>query len=203
MKTLSQIKADILTILQDPSGAVFTPAELDLLIPQALAEISRSRPRRVIAVLTTTPGSRCLTLGEDEKLGLLRLSGPEDAPAVEYPVGEDPISLRSFTLFGDTLTILVDEAPAEAESVNLFLDKVHTLTESESTLDAELEVLLEDLAAARAAVNKARSHIGKINIGSASTPQQLESWGLAKLSETLGRLRSLARPGMYIEYPRS
>jgi hypothetical protein len=202
MKSLTEIENDVLSILQDSTHATFTTEELDLLIPQGLAEISRYRPYQTKITVTTTPGSRDLTLAEEDKPGLLWLEGPEGAPAVEYPVGQDPRTLRNFTRFGDIITILIDQAPAAAESVNLFLAKVHTLTEEDSTLDVELEDLLTNLVAARAAVNKARSYIGKINIGSANTPQLMESWGQMKLAETLHKLRKIARPAMYIEYPK-
>jgi hypothetical protein len=202
MKSLTEIKNDILIILQDSTHATFTTEELDLLIPPGLAEISRYRPYQVRSTLTTAHGSRDLTLPEEDKPGLLWLDGPEGAPAVEYPVDLDPRSLHNFTRFGDTLTILVDEAPSAAESVYLYLAKVQTLTEEDSTLDVELEDLLANLVAARAAINKARSYIGKINIGSANTPQLMESWGQMKLAETLHKLRKIAKPAMYIEYPR-
>ena len=104
MRTYQQIIEAALSTLQDSGYATWTDAELDSIFRSCLTEVSSVRPYQSKETLTTT-ASKKLTLTAENKRKFLAFSGPERAPAVEYPVDEDPISLHNFSRFGDELII--------------------------------------------------------------------------------------------------
>ena len=88
------------------------------------------------------------------------------------------------------------------ETVYLFCKKAHTLTATESTLARVLEKLLIFGVCGKAAIAKARDLIGKVNIGGATTPRQLQNWGTTQYGLFRSGLAELEQPDMYIEYPK-
>ena len=78
------------SMLQDTGNALFSTTEIGLLIPELLNEVSRARPRQTKETLTTTIGSKDLTLTGANKLGLLWVEGRE------YKVDLNPQSFRNF-----------------------------------------------------------------------------------------------------------
>lgn len=80
---------------------------------------------------------------------------------VEYPTRQDPQKFTKFRVFGDIVT-LPDITPSDGYEVFLYCNKVHTLTESSSTLDQPLEKVLVEGVVAKAAqswLNKMRDQI--------------------------------------------
>ncbi|MFA5378361.1 MAG: hypothetical protein WC455_21585 [Dehalococcoidia bacterium] len=67
------------------------------------------------------------------------------------------------------------------EVAYLYCAKPHTLTESASTLNPIMESLLILGTSGQAAINRAQSLIGSVNIGGASTPAQLQAWGATQI----------------------
>lgn len=79
----------------------------------------------------------------------------------EYPTRQDPQKFTNFRVFGDIVT-LVDITPTDGDEVFLYCKKVHTLTDSSSTLDQPLEKVLVEGVVAKAAqswLNKMRDQI--------------------------------------------
>lgn len=67
-----------------------------------------------------------------------------------------------------------------------------------STLfDPRIESAFIDMAAGQLAINHARSHIGAITIGAATTPAMLMNWGQAKLNDVKARLSNIIVPPNY------
>src|SRR3990172_8079348 len=100
---------------EDAANYRWTDAELARHIDRAVRELSLSVPLPAKATLTTTPGSRDLTITS--------LSGLVAVEAVEYPVGYYPPVYSPFSQWGDTLTLLVDSAPSGPESAYIYYGK--------------------------------------------------------------------------------
>lgn len=83
-------------------------------------------------------------------------------------------------------------------------DAVVTLADPSitSTLDVELEECLVDLVAGQASINKARTYMNKVNVGSSNrAPAELESWGMNKLALVMQRLRAMKKIRVSQIYP--
>ncbi len=91
---------------EDASNYRWTNDEIDRHIARAVKELSLAAPLSSQATLTTTEGSRDLSLAS--------LTGLVAVEAVEYPVGQYPPSYAPFSVWADTLTLLVDAAPLAA-----------------------------------------------------------------------------------------
>jgi len=116
----TEIRDAIEAILQDPTNLIFSVAELDVLIPLGLSELSWYKPRHVKETLTTI-ASKDLTLSTENKRNLLWVEN------LEYKVDEDPREFRNFTRWGDIVTIDITSIPTAGESVYLYLAKKHIL----------------------------------------------------------------------------
>lgn len=68
------------------------------------------------------------------------------------------------------------------EPVYLYCAKLHTLTEDTSTLTPQLEELLVVGVSGKAAIAKARSMIGEVNVGGGRTPADMQAWGVTQLA---------------------
>lgn len=87
------------------------------------------------------------------------------------------------------------------EVVYLYCAKTHVLTNSSSTLNPQMERLIIFGVCGKAAMAKAVSLIGKVNIGGATTPTQMQSWGVTQWSLFQAGLNKIAEPEVYVEYP--
>jgi len=81
---------------------------------------------------------------------------------VEYPTRQWPRVKKDVEVFGDLVTLKIDSEPTDGDEVFLYCHKVHQLTESASTLTADLEKVLVDGAVAltaRSWLNRMREQI--------------------------------------------
>jgi len=156
---LSEMRARLRRDLHDEDATSYrwSDQELDRHIQRAVAEVSLAAPLKARATLTTTPASRELDIS-----GLTDLVAIE---AVEYPVGQYPPSYVPFSLWGSTLTLLVDTAPQGAEEVCIYYGKFHTLDDNGSTLPPHLEEVVVTGAAAYAALEWASFAANRVNVG--------------------------------------
>jgi len=95
-----------------------------------------------------------------------------------------------------TATIAANEATVSITPVLAALaavDAVVTLALATSTLDLDGERLLADYAAGLAAVNKSRSYINAVVLGTSFTPRDLLAWGENKKARALAEMRNIAR----------
>lgn len=136
--TLATFRSWLRLDLNDPAGSDqrFSDADLDRALERAVAEYSRAVPRVQDAILTTTVGSRDVSLAT--------LSGLWAALEVEWPVGRYPRQLVPFELSPDrqTLTLRVAAAPAAAESVRVRWTSRHVVDGSTSTIPQEHEAVV-------------------------------------------------------------
>jgi hypothetical protein len=135
--TLPTMRAWLRLDLNDPAGASqrFADADLDRALERALVEYSRASPRLREQTLSTTAGSRDVSLAG--------LAGLWTVEAVEWPLGEYPARFVEWRLSADrqTLTLLVETAPT-GESARVRWASKHTLDAGTSTIPEEHEPLV-------------------------------------------------------------
>jgi hypothetical protein len=159
---------------EDSADYRWTDAELDRHIDRAVKEFGLAVPLESKTALTTTADSRDLSLASLTDLVVVE--------AVEYPVGRYPPSYAAFSLWGDVLTLLVDQAPLETEDVNLFYGALHTLDATSSTIPSHLEDLVATGAAAYAALEWASFATNRVNVGGVDTWRDYLIWGQDRLA---------------------
>lgn len=167
----------------DPSSYRWSDVDLDRHLQHAARDLSLAVPLEATAELVTTPGSRTLSLAS--LAGLVRVE------AVEYPVGQWPPVYVLFSVWGDTLTLLVDPAPTGAEPVRIYYGRLHTLDATTSTLPSHLEELVVMGAGAYAALEWASFATNRSNLGGPETWRHFLTWGKERLGlfqRTLDRL---------------
>lgn len=167
---------------EDPQNQRWTDVELDRHIERAVREASLALPLQTAAELSTTPGSRDLDIAS--------LADRVVVEAIEYPVGLYPPSYVRFSLWGDTLTLLVERPPAGAESVRVYYGRLHTLDATSSTLPPSLEDAVASGAAGYAALSWAQFAANRVNAGGEDVWRRYLIWGqerIARFSEALAR----------------
>lgn len=173
---LSQMRARLRKDLHDEDSANYrwNDSELDRHLQHALRDLSLSIPLEAKATLQTSAGSR--------ELSMASLSDLLWIEAVEYPAGDYPPSYVRFSLWGTTLTLLVEGSPAQGESVNLYYNKLHTLDTQGSTIPSSFEDLVVVGAGAYAALEWASFATNRLNLGGSSTWEAYLLWGQKQMS---------------------
>ena len=173
---LSDMRARIRKDLHDEDSQNYrwTDDELNRHIDRAVRELSLSCPLEAKAALITTAGSRDLALSS--------LSGVVEIEAVEYPVGNYPPSYVRFSVWSDTLTLLIDSLPGDGEDVCIYYGKLHTLDADSSTIPAKLEDLVATGAAGYAAIEWASFATNRVNLGGSDTWRSYLTWGQDRLA---------------------
>src|SRR3989337_2797225 len=142
---------------EDPANQRWTDGELDRHIQRAVRDFSLSVSLEAKTTLTTTAGSRDLSIA-----GLTDLVAIE---AAEYPTGEYPSSYVRFSVWLTTLTLLVDAAPAAAESVNVHYTKLHAIDATSSTVPSPYEDVIAAGAGGYPALEWASFAPNRVNVG--------------------------------------
>jgi len=167
---------------EDPANQRWTDDELGRHIERAVREMSLAIPLEAKATLTTSEGSRDISLAS--------LSDLVAVEAVEYPVDMYPPSYIPFSLWASTLTLLVDARPPGGQSVNIYYGQMHTLDASTSSIPPHLEELVATGAAAYAALEWASFATNRVNVGGQDVWRQYLTWGqecLAVFSRALAK----------------
>jgi hypothetical protein len=170
---------------EDSQNYRWTDSELNRHIDHAVRELSLSCPLEAKATLSTTAGSRDLSFSS--------LSDLVEIEAVEYPVGYYPPPYVRFSVWADTLTLLIDSLPCDAEDVYVYYSKLHTLNADSSTLPAKLEDLVAPGAAAYAAIEWASFATNRVNLGGAETWRNYLTWGQDRLAAFMKGLAKHSR----------
>lgn len=187
MTTLADIRTRVRKDLhdEDPVAYRWTDAVLDRHIARTLAEVALAAPREMTASLTASPSSRDVSLST--------LGSRVAVEAVEYPAGWYPPTFVPFSLWGDTLTLLVDGLPAGGESLKVYYSALHTLDASGSTLPLALEETLVTGAAAYAALEWAGYAVNRINTGGEEVWRQYLLWAQDRLAAFQSQLARTGR----------
>lgn len=200
MKNLSAIRLTIRQMLKDElvssdQDLKWEDDELDLHIGACLAEISEHCPYEVKETLTTTASSRELDISDIEDL--------LEIDKLEYKTSSYPRNYRNYNVI-DSDTIEIDTAlvPVADEDVYLYCYKLHSLTESSSTLKPRLERILVLGTCGYAAIAKARSTITKVNVAGTRVSADMQAWGINQVGLFRAELKRITRPKTYQEYPK-
>lgn len=174
---LSDMRARIRKDLHDEDSQNYrwTDDVLNRHIDCAVRELSLSCPLEARETLTTGAESR--------ELSISSLTDLVEIEAVEYPVGNYPPSYVRFSLWNDTLTLLIDWPPAGGENVYIYYAKLHTLDTDGSTVPTKLEDLVATGAAAYAAIEWAGFATNRVNVGGGETWRDYLTWGQDRLAE--------------------
>ncbi len=183
---IAAIRANVRKDLHDEDAAAYrwTDAVLDRHIQRAALEYSIDAPREQRSTLTTTGGSRDISVAS--------LAGLLDIEAVEWPIGEFPPRRIGWSQWQTTITLDVVNAPAGVENAYVFWVGTHTLDAGSSTIPAHHDDLVAEGAAGYAALDWTSFATNRLNIGSSDV------WGRYKAfaDERLRRFRAdLARLG--------
>jgi len=168
---------------EDFSNYRWTDEELNRHIDRAVREFSLAVPREVQAVLTTA---------QSRELSVSTLSDRVAVEVVEYPRGQYPPSYVPFSLWGDTLTLLIDKVPASGEEVVVYYGRLHTLDNTTSTIPPHLEEVVAMGAEGFACLEWANFAINRVNTGGAGTWREYLTFGQEKLGAFM---EALARHG--------
>ncbi len=186
MTTLSDIRSRLRKDLHDEDSGNYrwTDAVLDRHIQKAVYEFSLAIPRQEKATKQTTSGSRDIDISS--------LTDRVEIERVEYPIGKYPPHYVRYSLWGNTLTLLVDSVPGSVQDVYIYYGKMHTLEASGSTIPQSLEDLLCLGASAYAAIEWASYAQNRVNVGGEDTWRAYLTWGqdrLARFHKELNRHR--------------
>lgn len=192
-KTFSAIRATVRQLLRDElkaAGTDFADDELDIHINEVLVEISQRHADEVKEIIVSA-GSR--------ELDISSITDLLEVEKAEYPTGNDPPDYRDVSVFGGTLRLNIATAPTSGDDVYLYCHKVHSLTESASTLSPDLEKVLVEGVVAKAALawlNKMRSQIVP------QTYRWYHDWANNQFIIYQNSLRGITRPRVWEFYPR-
>ena len=170
---------------EDAANYRWTDSVLDRHMARALRELSLVLPLEQRSALSTTAGSRDLSVA-----GLSDLVRVE---AVEYPTDQWPPSYVQFSIYTSTLTLLVDSAPAGIASVNVYWGKIHTLDGRTSTLPVVAEDIVVSGASAYAALEWAGFASNRANVAGPAAFDNYQAWGEERLRQFRESLRGFGR----------
>lgn len=159
---------------EDAANYRWTDAELDRHIQHAVREFSLAVPLEAKATLTTTAGSR--------ELSIASLADIVAIEAVEYPAGRYPPAYAPFSVWLSTLTLLVDGLPAGGEAVHVYYTKLHTIDSVSSTVPTRFEDMIVDGAAGYAALEWASFSTNRVNVGGRDVWREYFAFGRERLA---------------------
>jgi hypothetical protein len=181
---IAQLRIDLAD--QDAGAYRWTDAQLTEHINHALAELSAEIPFQAKNTLTTTAGSRDLSIGAlNPRVAIL---------AVEYPTNQYPPIYVPFSVFAYTLTMLIDSPPAGVENAYVYWLTHHTLATT-TTLDASQLQLLLIGAAGYAAAQLASYAAERVSVGGPDTDRDYASMSNRYLRDFRSALKKKGERG--------
>ena len=184
--------ADMRTIVrrdlhdEDAASYRWSDDELDRHIAHAVKELSQQIRFHFNPVYQNTADSR--------EIDISSISDRIKVTTAEYPTAEYPPSYVRFSVWGDTLTMLIDKAPeASGEDVDVRYGKLHTLDAGGSTIPAYLEDVVAIGAEGYAAVEWASYATNRVNVGGQGVERDYAIWGGQRLREFKRQLKYHSR----------
>src|SRR5438093_3131298 len=169
---------------EDALNYRWTDGELDRHTQNAVREFSLALPLEAKTALTATPGNRDLSISSLTDLVAIE--------AVEYPAGKYPPSYVRYSVWLNTLTLLIDAAPLAADTVNVYHTKLHLIDATSSTVSSRFEDVIAAGAAGYAALEWASFSTNRVNAGGRDVWREYLAWGRERLADFQ---RALARHG--------
>ena len=187
MTTLADIRGRVRKDLHDEDSSAYrwSDAVLDRHIARAVNDYSLHAPLEQKAALSTTAGSR--------DLSVTSLAGLIDIEAVEWPAGEFPPRRVGFSRWQTTITMDVVSPPDAVETANVYWLKLHTLDGSGSTLPVHHEDLVATGAAAYAALDWTSFATNRINTGGDDVWGRYKAFGEERMRAFRAELHRVGR----------
>ena len=188
MTTIGDLRDALRIELHDEDDSRWADDVLDRHLQRAARELAFVWPREQKTTLQTTAASR--------EVSTASLSGLVRILAVEYPVGRYPPAFVQHSQFGDTLSLLVDQAPGDAEDVAVYWGSLHTLDSMASTLPPAAEDAVVTGAAGFAAIEWAGFATNRANVGGPDAVDDYLAWGerqIARFHDMLSRFGDRGR----------
>jgi hypothetical protein len=184
---IAALRANVRKDLHDEDAGAYrwTDAVLDRHIARAVAEYSLHAPREQKTALTTTAGSRDLSIAS--------LTDLIEIAAVEWPAGEFPPRLVGVTKWMTTITLDTVNTPAAAENANVYWLRNHTLDGSSSTIPAIHDDIVAAGAAAYAALDWTSFATNRINTGGDDVWDRYKAFAHERLAYFEAELRRIGR----------
>jgi hypothetical protein len=167
---------------EDSSDRRWLDAVLDRHLTRAARELSLVLPQEQKTSLTTTPGSRDVSIAS--------LSDLVRVDAVEYPTAQWPPAYIRFAVYKTMLTLLVEGAPASAQSVDVYWGALHTLNTSASSLPPSAEDAVVLGAGGYAALEWASFATNRANVAGTAAFDNYQAWGEDRLTRFREALRA-------------
>lgn len=152
----------------------WTDEQLDRAISRAVSELSHLMPREMETELATTQGSR--------EVDISSLTDLVKVFEVEYPVGTDPRTKVYFEVFGSKLHIGGSQIPT-GDSCIVKWGKLHTLSETESTIPAILDDVILMGAQAFAVLARSQYVTEQQTPGGWDADRDYQTWGRYMLDQ--------------------
>lgn len=157
-------------------------AVLDRHLTRAARELSLVLPQEQKSELTTTPGSR--------EVSISSLTDLVRVDAVEYPAAQWPPAYIRFAVYKTTLTLLTEGAPASAQAINVYWGALHTLNTSASSLPPSAEDAVVLGAGGYAALEWASFATNRANVAGTAAFDNYQAWGEERLTRFREALRA-------------
>ena len=170
---------------EDSANYRWTNDELDRCIARAVKQFSQAISREMKDTLQTTIGSRDIDISS--------LTDRVRIDALEHPIDQYPRSFQRFSLWKDTLSMLITDEPAAVEDVHIYWGKIHTLDASTSTIPTKHEDLIILGATAYAMVQWAVYSVNRVSVGGDRTPSEFQKEGERRLNYFKAELKRLGR----------
>ena len=182
MSSLASIRADVRKDLHDEDSSAYRwqDATLDRHIKRAVREYSFYNPLEQRASLTTQSNSRDVDVSS--------LTPRIRIVAAEYPTGQYPPSFTPFSLWGDTLTLDLEGAPAGTPAVGVLWHKVHSINGS-VTFPSTDDDIISTGAAGFAALELASLASNRVNVGGENVWGRYLDFGRQRLDDFYTQLR--------------
>ncbi len=180
----------------DPVNTRWADTDLEQHLRHALELLSAAAPTQHRTTLTAPGGTRDLDVSA--------ITGRLSIDAVEYPAGQYPACYAAFSLWGDTLTLLVDGPPAAGDAVTVYWAGSHAVDPAGCSVPVQTEHLLVLGATGYAALQQASAAIDHLNTGGPAAPHDYLLWGRERLAHfqqglaELRRRRGLQARSLYV-----
>lgn len=184
MSSLASIRGDVRKDLHDEDSSAYrwVDAVLDRHVKRAVREYSFYNPLEQKTSLVTLSNSRDVDVSS--------LTPRVRIVAAEYPAGQYPPSFTPFSLWGDTLTLDLEGAPAGTPGVIVLWHKVHAINGSVTFPTTDDDIIATG-AAGFAALELASFASNRVNVGGDNVWGRYLDFGQQRLKDFYDQLRRL------------
>jgi hypothetical protein len=171
---LATMRLNVRRDLKDEDASLYrwTDDEIDRAIDKALSDFSVYCP--------SPQKSTVATVNASYDIDISALTNRLSVEGVEFPTGNTPKSLVTYSIYQDTLTMTKQGTGANCY---IYWSKMHTLDGSSSTIPAQFEKLVEMGAGAYAALAWSQFSVNRANTGGENVDRDYLYWAKGRMDE--------------------